>query len=59
MLVIISVTAHLASADVLKKNLREKGTNSMHQAATASLRDLPPLDVSQPSRVETFTFGLG
>jgi len=40
-------------------NSMEKGTKPMQPAATAPLKSLPPLDVSQPSRVETFTFGLG
>jgi hypothetical protein len=38
---------------------QEKGNQAMQQTATAPLRNLPPLDASQPARVETFTFGLG
>jgi hypothetical protein len=37
----------------------EKGKNLMPQAAAASVKEVAPLDKSQPSRVETFTFGLG
>ena len=36
-----------------------KGNNSMQQAATVAVKDVPPIDRSVPSRVETFTFGLG
>jgi hypothetical protein len=56
--VITFVTAALAAAD-LQGTPAEKGTNPMQQAATPFVRDVPPLDKSQPSRVETFTFGLG
>jgi hypothetical protein len=38
---------------------KEKGKNSMQPSAAALGPDLPRLDVTQPSRVETFTFGLG
>lgn len=31
----------------------------MQQAAPAQNKDLPPIDASQPTRFETFTFGLG
>ena len=37
----------------------EKGKNPMPQVAAASVKEVPPSDKSQPSRVETFTFGLG
>jgi hypothetical protein len=37
----------------------EKGNQTMQQAATAQSSNIPPLDASQPARVETFTFGLG
>ncbi len=37
----------------------QKGITTMQQAATVSVNEVPPLDKSQPSRMETFTFGLG
>lgn len=37
----------------------EKGDHAMQQTAAAPIKEMPPLDRSQPSRVETFTFGLG
>jgi hypothetical protein len=37
----------------------EKGHNAVQQAVKTPVTDLPPLDRSQPQRVETFTFGLG
>ena len=58
LVLIKSVTASLAVADS-QGTPPVKGTNSMPQAATVTVRDVPPLDKSQPSRVETFTFGLG
>jgi hypothetical protein len=37
----------------------EKGTDLMQHAAVAAVQGPPPLDRSQPSRLATFTFGLG
>jgi hypothetical protein len=37
----------------------EKGKNPVQQAMQTPVTNLPPLDRSQPQRVETFTFGLG
>jgi hypothetical protein len=48
----------LASADSQATPVK-KGNDSMQKAATISIKDVPPLDRSLPSRVETFTFGLG
>jgi hypothetical protein len=58
MLMIIYLTPGAISAES-PQAIREKGTNPMQASATASLNTLPSLDVTQPSRVETFTFGLG
>ncbi len=55
---ITSLTAALTSADSHTTQL-EKGHNPMQQAVMVSVKDVPPLDRSLPSRVETFTFGLG
>jgi len=38
---------------------QEKSAMAAPQTATAPTRNIPPLDASQPARVETFTFGLG
>ena len=55
---IVSLAAAPAAPD--SQNIpREKGNNPMQQAAMVSGKDIPPLDKSQPGRVETFTFGLG
>jgi hypothetical protein len=48
----------LASADSQTTQLK-KGNDAMQQAATLTVKDVPPLDRSVPSRVETFTLGLG
>lgn len=40
-------------------SFQEKGHQAMQQAAPAQNKDLPPIDASQPTRFETFTFGLG
>ena len=53
-----ALTASLAAAPA-PGPVPEKGTNSMQQAATVAVKDVPPLDKSQPARLETFTFGLG
>jgi hypothetical protein len=37
----------------------EKGPIPVQQALKTSTTDVPPLDRTQPDRVETFTFGLG
>ncbi len=58
MLVITSLTAGATSAGNQQK-YQEKGTNAMQPSAAALRQDLPRLDVTLPSRVETFTFGLG
>jgi len=55
---ITCVTAALASADSQTTPLM-KGNYFMQQAATVSMKDVPPLDRSLPGQVETFTFGLG
>jgi hypothetical protein len=55
---ITCLTGALASADSQTTQLK-KGNDAMQQAATVTVKDVPPLDRSLPSRVETFTFGLG
>lgn len=50
-------SATVASSDRTTTPLK-KGT-IMPQVAAVPVRDIPPLDAPQPSRVETFTFGLG
>jgi hypothetical protein len=57
-LLITCLTGALASADSQTTQL-EKGHIPMQQAATVSVKDVPPFDRSLPSHVETFTFGLG
>jgi hypothetical protein len=57
-LLITCLTAALAPADN-QTNPHEKGNYPMQQAATVSVKDVPPLDRSLPGHVETFTFGLG
>jgi hypothetical protein len=57
-LLIISLSGALASADSQATPVK-KGNDSMQQAATVSVKDLPTLDRALPSQVETFTFGLG
>jgi hypothetical protein len=57
-LLITCLTGALASADSQTTQI-EKGNNSMQHAATVAVKDVPPLDRSVPSHVETFTFGLG
>lgn len=39
--------------------IKEKNSLTIQQTASHQLGDVPSLDVSLPSRVETFTFGLG
>jgi hypothetical protein len=57
-LLIISLSGALASADSQATPVK-KGNDPMQQAATVSVKDVPPLDRSLPGHVETFTFGLG
>jgi hypothetical protein len=57
-LLISCLTAALASADSQATTLL-KGNDAMQQAATVSVKDVPPLDRSLPGHMETFTFGLG
>ena len=40
-------------------NVQEKSSLTRQQTASKQLGDVPSLDASLPSRVETFTFGLG
>jgi hypothetical protein len=58
MLLISCLTGAPASADSQATPLM-KGNDAMQQAATVSVKDVPPLDRSLPTHVETFTFGLG
>jgi hypothetical protein len=55
---ITCLTGALAQAHSQTTQLT-KGNNPMQQAATVAVKDVPPLDRSVPSHVETFTFGLG
>jgi hypothetical protein len=57
-LVLISAAAAPAAAE-LQGPSTEKGNPPMQPAAAVSVKDVPPLDRTQPGRVETFTFGLG
>jgi hypothetical protein len=57
-LLMLFAAAAPAAAD-LKGASTEKGNHPMQPAAAMSLKDVPPLDRTQPGRVETFTFGLG
>ena len=57
-LLITCLTGALASADSQTSQLK-KGHDPMQQTATVAVKDVPPLDRSLPSRVETFTLGLG
>jgi hypothetical protein len=57
-LLIICLSGALASADSQAIPVK-KGNDSMQQAATVSVKDVPPLDRALPSQVGTFTFGLG
>jgi hypothetical protein len=53
-------TASVATPGAGDHQSLEKGNMVMQPAAaTPAVKDVPPLDRSQPSRVETFTFGLG
>jgi hypothetical protein len=55
---ITCLTGALAQAHS-KTTQPKKGNDPMQQAATVAVKDVPPLDRSVPSRVETFTLGLG
>jgi hypothetical protein len=57
-LLISCLTAALAQAYSQATTLM-KGNDAMQQAATVSVKDVPPLDRSLPGHMETFTFGLG
>jgi hypothetical protein len=57
-LLITCLTGALASADSQTTQIK-KGNNPMQQAATVAVKDVPPIDKSVPSHLETFTFGLG
>jgi hypothetical protein len=55
---ITCLTGALASADSHTTQI-EKGHHPMQQAAAVAGKDVPPIDRSVPTHVETFTFGLG
>ena len=53
-----AITASPAAAGA-PGSVPEKGTDLMEHATAAAVKGIPPLDRSQPARLETFAFGLG